>query len=87
VNLSFLQTHRETDRFFASSGVQLAQHDRETDRFFASSGVYLAKLDRRLFHFHRTMFSSQFKTKVGNTLTKFTTLRVILNHTLKLLVY
>jgi hypothetical protein len=28
VRLLFLQTHRETDRFFAASGVQLAQHDR-----------------------------------------------------------
>jgi hypothetical protein len=27
VRLLFLQDHRETDRFFASSGVQLAQHD------------------------------------------------------------
>ena len=28
IRLLFLQTHRETDRFFASSGVQLAQFDR-----------------------------------------------------------
>ena len=28
VRLLFLQTHRETDRFFAASGVQLAQTDR-----------------------------------------------------------
>ena len=28
VHLLFLQAHRETDRFFATSGVQLAQHDR-----------------------------------------------------------
>jgi hypothetical protein len=28
VRLLFLQTHRETDRFFATSGVQLAQTDR-----------------------------------------------------------
>jgi hypothetical protein len=28
VRLLFLQTHRETHRFFAASGVQLAQHDR-----------------------------------------------------------
>jgi hypothetical protein len=27
VRLPFLQAHRETDRFFAASGVQLAQHD------------------------------------------------------------
>jgi hypothetical protein len=28
VRLLFLQAHRETGRFFAVSGVQLAQHDR-----------------------------------------------------------
>jgi hypothetical protein len=28
VRLLFLQAHRETDRFFAGSGVQLVQHDR-----------------------------------------------------------
>jgi hypothetical protein len=28
VTLSFLQDHRETDRFFATAGVQLPQHDR-----------------------------------------------------------
>jgi hypothetical protein len=28
MRLLFLQAHRETDRFFAASGVQLAQHDR-----------------------------------------------------------
>ena len=28
VRLLFLQAHRETDRFLAASGVQLAQHDR-----------------------------------------------------------
>ena len=28
IRLLFLQAHRETDRFFAASGVQLAQHDR-----------------------------------------------------------
>ena len=29
VLLLFLQAHRETDRFFAASGVKLAQHDRD----------------------------------------------------------
>jgi hypothetical protein len=28
IRLLFLQDHRETDRFFADSGVQLSQHDR-----------------------------------------------------------
>jgi hypothetical protein len=29
VRLLFLQTHRETDRFFPASGVQLAQSNRD----------------------------------------------------------
>ena len=29
VRLLFLQAHRETDRFFAASGVQLVKHDRD----------------------------------------------------------
>ena len=33
IRLLFLQTHRETDRFFATSGVHLAQHDRDQFHF------------------------------------------------------
>ena len=33
VRLLFFQVHRETDRFFAVSGVQLAQHDRDQFHF------------------------------------------------------
>ena len=33
VRLLFLQAHRETDRFFAASGVQLAQHHRDQFHF------------------------------------------------------
>jgi hypothetical protein len=61
VRLLFLQTHRETDRFFAASGVQLAQ---------TNSG---------LFHFLRSLFSFQLRTKVGSTLVKSACLRVNLN--------
>jgi hypothetical protein len=61
VRLLFLQAHRETDRFFPTSGVQLAQTQRD------------------MFHFHRAAFSSQVKTKVGNTLAKAATLRINLN--------
>jgi hypothetical protein len=52
VRLLFLQTHRETDRFFASSGVQLAQTDRDmfhfrraafSDQFKSKVGLALAK--------------------------------------------
>ena len=33
VRLLFLQTHRETDRFFETSGVQFVQHDRRLFHF------------------------------------------------------
>jgi hypothetical protein len=49
-------THRETDRFLAASGVQLAQTN---------------------FHFHRTAFSSQLKSKVGKILAKAAALRMV----------
>ena len=61
VRLLFLQDHRETDRFFASSGVQFAKHD------------------RGLFHFHRSVFSSQIKKRVALALVKTETLRFMLN--------
>ena len=61
VCLLFLQAHRETDRFFTASGVQVAQ---------PTSG---------LFHFHRTVFSSQLKVKVDNILVKAAALRITLN--------
>ncbi len=58
VRLLFLQVHRETDPFFASSGVQLQQ------------------TDRGMFHYLHSVFSVQFKIKVGLTLTKTATLRI-----------
>ena len=61
VCLLFSQTHRETDRFFTVSTVQITQHD------------------RGLFHFHRTVFSSQVKSKMDNPLQNPATLRVNLN--------
>jgi hypothetical protein len=61
VCLLFLQDHRETDRFFAASGVQLAQ---------STSGQ---------FHYRCAAFSSQLKSKVGNILTKASSLRITLN--------
>ncbi len=60
VRLLYLQDHRETNRFFASSGFQLAQ------------------FDRGHFHFHRTVFSSQLRSSVGNILDKTATLRITL---------
>ena len=58
VLLLFLQTHRETDRFLADSGVRLAQTN---------------------FHVRHVVFSSQFKSKVGNILVKDSALRINLN--------
>jgi hypothetical protein len=61
IRLLFLQSHRETDRFFASSRVQLAQ---------TTCG---------LFHYHRAVFSSILKSRVGNILAKAASLRINLN--------
>jgi hypothetical protein len=62
VRLLFLQDHRETDRFFVASGVQLAP---------THPGVQ--------FHFHRAVFLTNLKSKVGLALAKTTTLRINLN--------
>jgi hypothetical protein len=61
VRLLFLQSHRETDRFFAVSGVHLAQ---------PTSGQ---------FHFLRVEFSDHLRSKIGNMLTKVSSLRITLN--------
>jgi hypothetical protein len=61
VRILFLQVHRETDRFFAASGVHLPQ---------PNSG---------LFHFHRVVFFSNLKSKIGNLLAKDAALRINLN--------
>ena len=55
---------RETDRFFAASGVQPAQST-------STSGG--------LFDFRRAAFLAQLRSKVGSTLTKAAVLRVNLN--------
>jgi hypothetical protein len=63
VRLLFLQAHRETDRFFSASGVQLAQ---------PTSGLFHRG-------FRCPAFSSQLKAKVGNILAKAAALRINLN--------
>jgi hypothetical protein len=63
VRLLFLQAHRESDRFFAASGVQLAQTN--------PSG--------QLFHFRRAVFLTHLKSKVGLALAKAASLRINLN--------
>jgi hypothetical protein len=47
--------------------------------FFAAFGVDLAQTHQDLFHFRRTAFYSQLKSKVGNILAKATALRINLN--------
>ena len=63
VRLLFLHAHRETDRFFAVSGVQSAQ----------------SNLGSSYFHFRRAAFSCLLKSKCGNILAKASALRVNLN--------
>jgi hypothetical protein len=63
IRLLFLQAHRETDRFFAASGVQSAQ----------------SNLGTSYFHFRRAAFSAQLKSKCGNILAKTAALRINLN--------
>ena len=63
VRLLFLQDHRETDRFFAASGVHLAQ----------------TNLSGQLFHFRHAAFASMLKSRVGNILAKDAALRINLN--------
>ncbi len=55
------------------------QDHRETDRFFTVSGVLSVQSDRRFFHYLRTTFSSMFKSRVRNILTKVEGLRIDLN--------
>ncbi len=63
IRLLFLQTHRETDRFFVASGVQSTQ----------------SNLGTSYFHLHRAVFSGLFKSRVGNIIAKASALRVNLN--------
>jgi hypothetical protein len=63
VRLLFLQGYRET----------------EADQFFAASGFHLAQHDRVQFHYRRTVFSVQMKSKYGNIYTKVSSLRITLN--------
>ena len=63
IRLLFLQTHRETDRFFAVSGVQSAQ----------------SNLGATGFHFRRAAVLNQLKSKCGLLLAKAAALRVNLN--------
>jgi hypothetical protein len=63
IRLLFLQAHRETGRFFATSGVQSAQ----------------SNLGATYFHFRRATVLNQLKSKCGLILTKADVSRVTLN--------
>ena len=63
IRLLFLQAHRETDRFFAVSGVQSAQ----------------SNLGATCFHFRRATVLNQLKSECGLLLGKAAALRVTLN--------
>ena len=63
IRLLFLQSHRETDRFFTASGVQSAQ----------------SNLGSSYFHFRRAAFSSMLKSKCGLILVKAAALRINLH--------
>jgi hypothetical protein len=65
VRLVFLQAHRETDRFFAAPGVQLAQHDR--GQFHYRRAAFSSQLKA---------LSCEEKAKVGNILAKASALRI-----------
>ncbi len=63
IRLLFLQSHRETDRFFSTSGVQSVE----------------TNLGSSYFHFRYAVFSSILKSKFGNILDKAGALRINLN--------
>ncbi len=63
IRLLFLQSHRETDRFFSVSGVQSAQ----------------SNLGATSFHFRHAAVLNQLKLKCGLLLAKADALRVTLN--------
>jgi hypothetical protein len=61
IRLLFLQDHRETDRFFAASGVQSAQ----------------SNLGATYFTFRRAAFLNQLKSKCGLILAEAVDLRLL----------
>ena len=79
-SISFMSMITSTSERLHSEFVCLLflQPHRETSLFFAVSGVHLPQHHRDQFHF-RCVFSSQFKSKIGNILDKTAELQIILN--------
>jgi hypothetical protein len=78
--VSFIPVIASTSGRLHSEFVRLLflQAHRETDRFFTVSGVLSAQSDRGFFHYLRTAFSTQLKSKVGLALVKEVVLRITL---------
>ena len=55
------------------------QTPRETDRFLTDSGVQFPQSTSGLFHFRRSAYSAQLKSRCGNILSKAVVLRITLN--------
>jgi hypothetical protein len=51
VRILFFQAHRETDRFFAASGVQFAQ-THPGDQFTFHRAAFLTQLQNKVFQYH-----------------------------------
>ncbi len=79
--VSFIPAIPSTSGKLHSEFVRLLflQAHRETHRFFAASGVQSAHSTSDQFHFRRTAFAQQLKSKVGLALVKAEDLRINLN--------
>jgi hypothetical protein len=79
--VSFIPAIPSTSGKLHSEFVRLLflQAHRETHRFFAASGVQSAHSTSGQFHFRRTAFAQQLKSKVGLALVKAEDLRINLN--------
>jgi hypothetical protein len=85
VRLSFLQTHRETDRFFAASGVELVQHDRDQFHFLHVTFSQQLRIDLALLKVSALRITLNLD---GVSITfKSHTHEICTHHTRKLLVY
>jgi hypothetical protein len=77
--LSFIPVIASTSGRLHIELVFLFYHRHIGNRFFKTSGVQLPQSTSGQFHDRRSVFSSEFKSKVGNILTKDEPLRISLN--------